>query len=104
MQSTVGQKNTYGRGQRAVGRGDKLTRKTNTKAKATIKANFKKKKSFKVINYQATVGGYLLKGFEAAACDKRAADAAAADFTLPGCTLNRFQMPVKSHSPPVSHI
>lgn len=59
MQSTVGQKNTYGRGQRAVGRGDKLTRKTNTKAKATIKANFKKKKSFKVINYQATVGGYL---------------------------------------------
>lgn len=53
MQSTVGQKNTYGRGQRAVGRGNKLTRKTNTKAKAMIKANLKKKKKFQ---------GYKLPG------------------------------------------
>lgn len=68
MQSTVGQKNTYGRGQ--SGQRNQTNPKDKHKSKSDDQGQLKKKKkSFKVINYQATVGGYPLKGFEAAACD-----------------------------------
>lgn len=59
-------------------RGNKLTRKSNTKGKSDDQGQLKK--SFKVINYQATVVVFLLKGFKTA-CEKCTADAAATDFT-----------------------